>query len=54
MMSPEGTNGRYAIVKMENITKRFGGICAVDDVSLNLYKGEVLALGQFLQITLLC
>jgi len=44
MMSPEGTNGRYAIVKMENITKRFGGICAVDDVSLNLYKGEVLAI----------
>ena len=32
------------VVRMENITKRFGGIYAVDDVSFELYKGEILAL----------
>jgi len=31
-------------VQMNNISKSFGGIKALDDVSLNLKKGEVLAL----------
>ncbi len=31
-------------IRMENITKKFGGICAVDDISFELYKGESLAL----------
>lgn len=37
-------NENDVIVKMENITKRFGGVYAVSDVSFKLYKGEVLAL----------
>jgi len=32
------------VIRMENITKRFGGICAVDDISFELYKGEILVL----------
>ena len=32
------------IVQMKNISKSFGGIKALDNVSLNLIKGEVLAL----------
>ena len=37
-------NENDVIVKMENITKRFGGVYAVNDVSFKLYRGEVLAL----------
>ena len=32
------------IVEMINITKKFGGVCAVDNVNLELHKGEVLAI----------
>ena len=32
------------IVQMKNISKSFGGIKALENVSLNLIKGEVLAL----------
>lgn len=32
------------LVELRNIRKAFGGIHAVDDVSLNLYPGEVVAL----------
>ena len=31
-------------VKMENITKRFGKVTANKDVTLELYKGEILSL----------
>ena len=31
-------------VKLENITKRFGQVCANTNVSMELYKGEILAL----------
>ncbi len=30
------------LLKVRNITKRFGGIVAVDDVSFDIYKGETL------------
>src|SRR3989337_742432 len=30
------------LVEMRNISKRFGGIHAVDDVSVDLYPGEVV------------
>lgn len=32
------------ILKMENITKKFGGLTAVENVSLEVYPGEVVAL----------
>jgi len=31
------------LVELRNIKKAFGGVHAVDDVSLNLYPGEVVA-----------
>ena len=33
-----------AVVKMRNITKRFGPVLANDRVWLNIYRGEILAL----------
>ncbi|MEQ5778380.1 sugar ABC transporter ATP-binding protein [Thalassospira sp. NFXS8] len=35
-------NAQSPVVEMNNIIKRFGGIHAVEDVSLNLYPGEVV------------
>jgi simple sugar transport system ATP-binding protein len=35
---------RTAAVSMRNITKTFGTIVANSDVSLDIYKGEILAL----------
>ncbi len=35
-------NALSPVVEMSNIVKRFGGIHAVEDVSLNLYPGEVV------------
>lgn len=32
----------HLMLQVENLSKSFGGIKAVDDVSFNLYKGEVL------------
>jgi ABC-type sugar transport system ATPase subunit len=32
-----------AIIRLENITKRFGGVTALDDVSFSITKGEVHA-----------
>jgi branched-chain amino acid transport system ATP-binding protein len=32
------------ILQLENVTKRFGGLTAVDDVSFNVARGEVFAL----------
>jgi len=36
------TNG--IVLKMDNITKTFPGVVALDDVSIDLYKGEVLGI----------
>lgn len=33
-----------AILELRNVTKRFGGLTAVDDVSLDLHEGEILGL----------
>lgn len=35
---------KVPVIKMENITKHFGGVYAVKNVNFDLYKGEVLAL----------
>ncbi|OQX93172.1 MAG: D-xylose ABC transporter ATP-binding protein [Tenericutes bacterium 4572_104] len=37
-------NEKKPILKMENITKRFPGVKALDSVHLNVFKGEVMAL----------
>ena len=48
--SMNGSEGQLVVdagrclVEMRNIRKSFGGVHAVDDVSLNLYPGEVVAL----------
>lgn len=43
-MTQNRSNGSNPIIRMEGITKHFGGVYAVSDVSFDLYKGEVLAL----------
>ena len=36
--------GNKVILEMKNITKRFPGVLALDNVSLQAYEGEILAL----------
>ncbi|OGO38136.1 MAG: hypothetical protein A2W35_03710 [Chloroflexi bacterium RBG_16_57_11] len=43
-MANNGVNSSQPIVRMEHVTKHFGGVYAVRDVSFGLYPGEVLAL----------
>lgn len=43
-MSSHASGASVPLVRMEHITKRFGGIYAVNDVSFELNRGEVLAL----------
>lgn len=35
---------REVILSIEHVTKRFGGLVALSDVSFNVYKGEILGL----------
>ena len=44
--APEPWNDPQAVpyVRIENVVKRFGDVTAVDDVSLNIYRGELFAL----------
>ncbi|MGN1350794.1 MAG: ABC transporter ATP-binding protein [Anaerovoracaceae bacterium] len=37
-------DNRIAAVTMKNVTKRFGSVAANENVSLDIYKGEILAL----------
>ena len=37
-------NAKPILLEMKNISKQFPGVLAVDDVSLQLHAGEVLAL----------
>ncbi len=32
------------LLEVKNITKRFGGLTAVDDVSIQIYPGEVVGI----------
>ena len=43
-LSTNSSGSSVPLIRMENITKRFGGICAVNDVTFELNPGEVLAL----------
>jgi len=38
------TTGQDLILKIDHVTKRFGGLVAVDDVSFDVKRGEVFAL----------
>ena len=38
------TNEKTPLVEMKNISKRFGGVHAVEDVSISLYPGEVVGI----------
>lgn len=38
------TKTKKPLVEMKNISKRFGGVHAVEDVSINLYPGEVVGI----------
>ena len=42
--APADVPGQDFILRIENVTKRFGGLVAVDDVSFNVKRGEVFAL----------
>ena len=54
------TNGTASLVEMRNISIAFGGIKAVDDVSVDLRPGEVVGLlghngaGKSTLIKILC
>jgi len=32
------------LLEMQNLTRRFGGLVATDDVSLSVYQGEILGI----------
>ena len=38
------TGSATPILKLDHITKRFPGVLAVDDVSISVHQGEVVAL----------
>lgn len=38
------TNSKTPLVEMKHISKRFGGVHAVEDVSIDLYPGEVVGI----------
>ena len=45
MTSGQGTNGSdEPILSVRNLVKRFGGLTAVNDVSLDIYPGEIVGL----------
>ena len=40
----ETGNGREVVLDVDHVTLRFGGVVALNDVSFQLYKGEILGL----------
>ena len=43
-MMSEAQRGNGTILELTNLTQRFGGLVAVDNVSLSIRRGEVFAL----------
>jgi ABC-type branched-subunit amino acid transport system ATPase component len=35
-----GSGGREAVLELSGVTRRYGGVCAVDGVSLTVGRGE--------------
>src|ERR1700734_4379898 len=44
MVGMDNASAPSALLEVENVSKRFGGVHALKDVSLTLHPGEVLAL----------
>lgn len=44
MSDPFDKNNRKVILEVKGISKHFGGIKAVDNIDLKLYKGEIIAI----------
>ena len=42
MTAPDSTPARHPLVRVRNVTKRFGAFTALDDVSLDVHAGEVV------------
>ncbi|GIF53249.1 amino acid/amide ABC transporter ATP-binding protein 1 (HAAT family) [Asanoa ferruginea] len=42
--APTDLAGRKALLEVDNVTLRFGGVVALDQVNFNLYEGEILGL----------
>src|SRR5690349_13026465 len=42
-MTPEGVAAGEEIIRLDRVTKRFGGIAAVSDVSFGVARGEIHA-----------
>ena len=40
----ESPNGRRALLEVDNVTLRFGGVVALNEVSFKLHEGEILGL----------
>src|SRR5688572_20483214 len=40
----ESPNGGRALLEVDNVTLRFGGVVALNEVSFSLYEGEILGL----------
>ena len=46
---PWATGSERPFVRIEKITKKFGDFYAVDDVSLDIWKGELFCRGDYVE-----
>ena len=44
MVGPTPVPGRKPLLEVDNVTLRFGGVVALNQVSFTLYEGEILGL----------
>ncbi|WP_205807505.1 ABC transporter ATP-binding protein [Micromonospora sp. HNM0581] len=44
MTSPEDATAREVLLEVDKVTLRFGGVVALDDLSFQIYKGEIIGL----------
>lgn len=43
-LAPEGASSGVPLLELRNVTKRFGGLAAVQDVSLRIMPGEIISI----------